>query len=162
MLGQSRHPDDMAYIRNKVEAAAAYGSKINLSAWVSAFIEMNPDTGVEEIENLYFSGQRRTPGELQEVCKSLSTLGSEDGMRVSRELIERRNRIVRSYASLLENHPQMAGLVARDLTVWQVRALVEQLELIRETESALEPNTKMAINHYLSISGRFPAVETTH
>ena len=161
MLGQSRHPDDMAYVRNKVEAAAVYGSKINLSAWVSAFIEMNPDTGVEEIEYLYFSDQRRTPDELQEVCKALSTLGSEGGMHVSGGRIERRKRIVRSYASLLENHPQMAGLVARDLTIWQVRALVEELEIIRGTEPALDPNTKMAINHYLSMAQRFDTIETT-
>jgi hypothetical protein len=161
MLGQSRHPDDMAYIRNKVEAAAADSSKTNLSAWVTAFIEMNPDTGVEEIENLYFINQSRTPDELQEVCNSLSTLGSEGGIRVSHELIERKNRIVHSYGTLLDNYPQMAGPVAKDLTIWQVRALVEQLKLIRESELALDPGTKMAIDHYLSIERRFPSIETT-
>jgi hypothetical protein len=161
MLGQSRHPDDIAYIRNKVETAAAFGSKTNLSAWVTVSIEMNPDTGVEEIENLYFSNHSRTPYELQEVCNSLSTLGSEGGMRVSHQLIGRRNRIVRSYGTLLENHPQMAGPVAKDLTIWQVRALVEQLKLIRESELALDPDTKMATDHYLSIARRFPRIETT-
>jgi hypothetical protein len=159
MLGQSRHPDDIAYIREKIEAAAAHGLKTNLSAWVSAFIETNPDTGVDEIENLYFSNRNRTPEELQEVCKGLSVLGSEGDFRIAPELVGRRHRIVDSYGTLLENHPQMAGPVARDLTIWQIRALVKQLTHITENESALDPDTKMSINHYLSISKRFPGIE---
>ena len=160
MLGQSRHPDDIAYIRKKLETAAAYGFKKNLSAWVTAFIETNPKTGVEEIENLYFSNKNRTADELQEVCKGLSVLGSEGGLRVAPELVDRRHRIVASYGTLLENYPLLAGPVAKDLTIWQIRALVEQLTQIKEKESALDPGTKMAVTHYLSISHRFPRIET--
>ena len=160
MLGQSRHPDDIAYIRHKLEASAEYGFKTNLSAWVTAFIETNPETGVEEIENFYFSNKNRTPDELQEVCKGLSVLGSEGGLRAVPGLVERRQRIVASYGTLLENHPLMAGPVAKDLTVWQIRALVEPLTQIQESESALTPDAKFAITHYLSIARRFPRIET--
>jgi hypothetical protein len=162
MLGQSRHPDDIAYIREKLKAAAEYRFEKNLAAWVTAFIETNPETGVEDIEKLYFNDKNRTPDELQEVCKGLSVLGSEGGFRVAPELVERRHRIVRSYGTLLENHPQMAGLVARDLTTWRIRALVDQLTQIKENESALDPDTKMAINYYLSISQRFLRIEAAH
>ncbi|MGD9285775.1 MAG: hypothetical protein PVG68_19045, partial [Desulfobacterales bacterium] len=55
MLGQSRHPDDHAYIRNQLENYAQHQMTLNLSAWVAAFIESQPDSGVEEIEKLYFS-----------------------------------------------------------------------------------------------------------
>jgi hypothetical protein len=160
MLGQSRHPVDIVYIRNQLESAAAYGFKSNLSAWVTAFIETKPDTGVDEIENLYFSNKNRTTDELQEVCKGLSVLGSEGGFRLAPELVDRRHRIVNSYGTLLENHPQMAGPVAKDLTIWQIRALVERLTQIKENSSALDPDRKMAITHYLSISQRFPRIET--
>ena len=159
MLGQSRHPDDIAYIRNKIETAAANGLKTNLSAWATAFIETNPDTGVGEIENLYFINKSRTTDELQEVWKGLSVLGSEVDFRIAPKLVDRRNRIVNSYGTLLENHPLMAGPVAKDLTIWQIRALVERLTQIKENESALDPDTKMAITHYLSISRRFPRIE---
>jgi hypothetical protein len=54
----------------------------------------------------------------------------------------------------------MAGPVAKDLTIWQIRAQVERLTQIRENESALDPDKKMAITHYLSISRRFPPIET--
>ena len=160
MLGQSRHPDDIAYIRNKIETAATYGFKTNLSAWVTAFIETNPENGVEEIENLYFSNKNRTTDELKEVCIGLSVLGSEVDFRNAPKLVDRRNRIVNSYGTLLENHPLMAGPVAKDLTIWQIRALVERLTQIKENESALDPDTKMAVTHYLSISKRFPRIKT--
>lgn len=155
MLGQSRHPDDVAYIRNTLIATAAYGMDTNLSAWVTAFIETNPDTGVEEIENLYFSNKSRTPNEIKEVCKSLSVLGSEGGFRDATELIARRKRIVSSYGTLLEIYPLMAGPVAKDLINWQERALVEQLTEIKKNESALDPDAKMAVTYYLLISQRF-------
>jgi hypothetical protein len=160
MLGQSRHPDDIAYIRYKFESAAAYGLKTNLSAWATAFIETNPDTGVGEIENLYFINKSRTTDELQEVWKGLSVLGSEGIFRGAPELFDRRYRIVQSYGTLLENHPLMAGSVAKDLTVWQIRAFEKRLIQIRENASALDPDTKMAITHYLSISRRFPRIKT--
>jgi hypothetical protein len=160
MLGQSQHPDDIAYIRKKIKSAAAYGFKINLAAWVTAFIETNPDTGVEEIETLYFNNKQRTPDELQEVWKSFSVLGSEGGFRAASELADRRHRIINSYRILLDNHPKMAGPVAKDLTIWQVRALVEQLNQIRADAPALDPDTKMAITYYLAISKRFQRIET--
>ena len=75
--------------------------------------------------------------------------------RARRDRIARRQRIVSSYGTLLENYPLMAGPVAKDLISWQERALVEQLTEIKENESSLDPNAKMAINYYLSISQRF-------
>jgi len=160
ILGQSRHLDDHAYIRRNLESAAAHGIEKNLSAWVAAFIETNPVTGIEEIEELYFSRGDRTPGELQEVFKGLSVLGAEGGLRAAPELIYRQHRIVHSYGTLLEHYPLMAGQVAKDLMLWKMRALTGQLTQIKETEAALDLGSKMTITHYLSISKSFPCVES--
>lgn len=160
MLGQSRDPDDLAYIRKQLESTAAHGLKTNLSAWVVAFVETNPKTGVEEIENLYFSNKNRTAEELQEVCKGLSVLGSEGSFRFATELVDRRHRIVNSYGTLLENHPLMAGPVAKDLTNWQIFAFVDRLTQIKENDFALNPDTEMAITYYLSISINFQHIKT--
>jgi hypothetical protein len=46
---------------------AQYQLNRNLSAWVTAFIESQPDTGIEEIEKLYSSIRDRTRDELEEV-----------------------------------------------------------------------------------------------
>ena len=157
MLGQSRHPDDTAFIRKHLISSAAYASRLNLSAWVTAFIESHPDTGVEEIENIYFRTSHRTMEELQEVLIGLSVLGAERG---SREAVSRRRRIVSSYGTLIENYPMMAGPVAKDLTAWQIRALTEPLTRVKESASELDADAKLAITHYLSVSHRFPQMET--
>ena len=158
MLGSSQHPDDLAYIRQKLESAAAFGLKTNLSAWVTAFIEAHPDTGVEEIETLYFNNKVRTRDELQEVLKALSVLGSDVSFLVAPESINRQRRIISSYSTLLENYPMMAGAVANDLTVWKTQALIEQLSNILEHERGLGPNSKMAVSYYLSIAPRFQVI----
>ena len=129
---------------------------MNLSAWITAFIEAYPDTGIDEIEAMYFSNKDRTPDELKEVCKGLSVLGSEGGIPYKLEIIRRRRRIVRSYATLLKNHPVMAGKVAKDLTIWKIHALVDRLSNIIKDESMLDPSSIFAVNYYLSIANRFP------
>jgi hypothetical protein len=156
MLGQSQHPDDREYIRMKFETAARYGFKTNLSAWVTAFVEAYPNTGIHEIEALYFSDKDRAPDELKEVCKGLSVLGSEGGIPYKLEIIHRRRRIVRSYATLLKNHPVMAGEVAKDLTIWKIQALVDPLSNIIKDDSMRDRSSIFAVNYYLSIANRFP------
>jgi hypothetical protein len=115
VLGQSRYPDDLAYIRNKLENYAQYQISRNLSAWVTAFVESQPDSGVEEIEKLCFSTRDRAQDELEEVLKGFSVLGSEGGIPFKPEIVDRCHRIVKSYSTLLDNYPIMAGLVAKDL-----------------------------------------------
>jgi hypothetical protein len=161
MLGHSSHPEDRAYIRNKVESASRFGLTINLSAWVTAFIEIHPATGVEEIERLYFSRKDRTKEELTEVLKGFSVLGSEGMLEKDPALVKRQHRIVGSYAPLLEHHPGLAGMVARDLTVWRIQALVEPLSEILEKEPHLDPMDRFAVQYYLSMAKRFPALKKT-
>jgi hypothetical protein len=163
MLGQSRHPDDRAYIQNKLENSAQYQITRNLSAWVTAFIESQPDIGVEEIEKLYFSTRDRTQVELEEVLKSFSVLGSEGGgIPFKLEIVDRRHRIVKSYATLLDNYTRMAGLVAKDLTNWKIRALVPQLAKIKNDEPMLDPSSLFAVDYYLSMASKFPAIKGIH
>jgi hypothetical protein len=158
MLGQSRLPSDHDLIRNKFETNARYGLKTNLSAWATAYIEINPETGIEDIEALYFAERGRTPDELEEVHRSLSVLGSEGGAVAEPRVAKRRRRIVKSYATLLEHHPTMAGRVASDLTNWKTRALVDRLSRIIESETMLDPGSEMAVSYYLSMAPRFRSI----
>jgi hypothetical protein len=160
MLGQSRHPDDIAYIRQKLEAAARFGFKTNLSAWVTAFIEAYPDTGIEEIATLYFKRNDRTIEELEEVCTGLRVLGSERSISAAPGIMNRRRRIVNSYAVLLKHHPTMAEWVAKDLTAWRIQALVDQLAEIRQRERKHAPGLIFAVDYYLSVASMFLRLET--
>jgi hypothetical protein len=162
MLGQSSYPDDRAYIRSKLENCARYQISLNLSAWITAFVESQAGSGVEEIEKLYFSTRNRTQDELEEVLKGFSVLGSEGGIPFKPEIVDRRQRIIKSYATLLDNYPIMAGLVAADLTNWKTQALVPQLSRIKESGTTLDPGSSLALDYYLSMAPKFPAIKGTH
>jgi len=161
MLGQSRHPEDIAYIRQKLEGAAKFGFKTNLSAWVTAFIEAYPDTGIEEIATLYFKKDDRTIEELEAVCIGLSVLGSERSISAGPGIVNRRRRIVNIYAVLLNHHPIMADWVAKDLTAWRIQALVDQLAEIREREPKHTSGSMFAVDYYLAVASNFLRLEST-
>lgn len=150
-LGQSNNPDDIAYIRKHIESASRLGMTTNLSAWLTAFIETHPETGLEEVKTWYFSKPGRSKDELEQVITSLSVLGSQENPEDLPFFLLRHN-IVDSYALLLDNYPEMAGRVARDLAMWQVRAHVERLTEIRERMPQAEPSEIYQLDHYLSMA----------
>ena len=58
----------------------------------------------------------------------------------------------------LEHHPTLAGKVAGDLANWKTQALADQLSSIMESETVLDPASKMAVDYYLSMAPRFRAI----
>lgn len=154
MLGQKGEADDLKYIRDKLQSAAQFGSTLNLSAWVTAFIESHPEDGIEEVERMYFISQNRTNEELIQVITSMSLLGSQTNPPdlISFKL---RSRIVQSYAKLLESYPEMAGYVSRDLSAWRIQAYVDKISEIREHQKILDESSTYLIDYYLSVASRF-------
>ena len=86
-------------------------------------------------------------------------LGSEGGTVATPRVAARRRRIIKSYAILLEHHPNLAGKVAQDLTNWNTQALVNPLSSIMKSETELDPYAKMAVNYYLSMAPRFRPID---
>ena len=86
---------------------------------------------------------------------SLSVLGSQ---QTSEDLpvFLLRDRIVSSYATLLDNYPEMAGRVARDLAMWQVGAHIERLTEIRQQMTQAEPAEIYQLDLYLSMARSYP------
>ena len=153
-LGQSRHPEDRAYIRDQVELAARLGLTTNLAAWLTAFIETAPETGLAEIKEWYLSAPGRSRKELDEVMTSLNVLGSLQP--VPAPPFPSRDAIVGSYAALLQHYPEMAARVAKDLAMWQVRAHVERLSEIRSTKIVVDPAEAYQLDYYLSMAASYP------
>ena len=162
MLGQSQHPDDRAYLQDRFHSAARYHNTTNLSAWATAFVETHPETGIDEIENLYFGNADRADDELEEVLKALSVLGSEGDAGGQPRLVDLRHRIAKSYATLLDRHPHMAGWVAKDLTIWQRKALVERLAEAVESKLVYDPSSVFSVKYYLSQASRFTPFGPAH
>ena len=153
-LGQSSHPEDHAYIRQQLESNARLEMTTNLSAWLTAYIETNPDTGVADIEAWYFNTPDRSKKELEEVLTSMSVLGSQSPL-ADLPLFALREKIVNSYGTLLKNYPEMAGWIAKDLAMWQVQAHLDRLSEIQQTNKVAEPSEVYLLNYYLSMAKNY-------
>lgn len=160
-LGQSAHPDDHSFIRQRVESSVPLSRTTNLAAWLTAFIETNPDTGVAEIEEWYFSLPGRKKEVLEEVMTSLSVLGSQDNFGKPSLLLFRKN-VVNSYGTLLKNYPEMAGRVAKELAMWQVRAHIDRLTEIQKSNTLVETSEIYLLDYYLSIAQNYPPMRLGH
>lgn len=154
-LGQSHRLADRDYIRKQVESATRFNRTTNLAAWLTAFAETNPETGIKEIEKWYFSNPSRSKSEIEQVMTTMSTLGSLQSGDVL-PLFQFREKIVKSYMSLLKNYPEMAGRVAKDLAMWQVYAHVDLLTTIQKKNLPLDPSDVYLIDYYLSVAPKLP------
>lgn len=154
MLGQSLEAKDLEYLRDKVQSAARFGSTRNLAAWVTTFIESHPDSGVDEIERMYFMSENRTNEEIEQVMDSMSVLGSQTASSDLKNF-KLRSRIIRSYSKLLENYPEMVAYVSKDLAAWRVQVYVDQISEIRENLEILDASSLYLVDYYLSAAPSF-------
>lgn len=139
MLAQSDHADDRALIRRRFELAARHRLTRNLSAWATAYIEVDGRQAIDRIEDIFVRGRERRQDELVEIAKALSVHGR----------LHLRNRIVQSYAALIDRYPVMAGLVARDLTAWKRWDLADRFAALSEKAVDLDLSASYAIDYYV-------------
>ena len=152
ILGQSPHADDKALIRHHIDQYARSGLSPNLSAWLIAFIEANPDSGLDEFEAIFLDGSNRSAGEQDQVFTALSVLGSLPDNPVLRK------RIIASYGRILTYHPALAGRVASDLAAWRVQALVDQLQHISDSGTIGDSGSQLMLDYYLSAAPGFVVI----
>jgi hypothetical protein len=144
-LAHRGHPDDLAFIARSFDDAWRSKATTNLSALAASQIEIEGIAGITKIENRYF---RPTDRKLEEVVAVFTALSVHGGAGT----IHLRDRIVQSYTILLENYPDMAGYVARDLAAWRLWTLADELaEILRERETS-DPLTAQAIKEFLDLS----------
>jgi hypothetical protein len=143
MLGMSDRPDDIAFVRRKLETAAEYGLTTNLAAYATALIEMTGADGVAQLTEEYFVEPGQSNAELIEIVKALSVQGTGGAL-------ELRAAIVDAYGRLLVNHPELAGYVANDLSDWEVARFAPRLREILNAGVGLDEASHFAIAVYLS------------
>lgn len=143
MLGMSDRPDDIAFVRGKLNTAAKYGLTTNLAAYATALIEMTGADGVTQLAEEYFVEPGRSNAELVEIVKALSVQGTGGA-------VELRSAIVEAYGRLLAHHPELAGNVANDLSDWKVVRFVPRLREILNAGVGLDEASHFAIAVYLS------------
>ena len=142
MLGHLGGPEDREQIRRRVRSAARFDLKLNLSAWLTAYLEIDGAEAVAFIEQNYLASRRADSGLLKEALTALSVHGTEGR-------VELRDRIVTAYGTLLDVHPSMATPVANDLVTWQRSEHVDSLTRIRQSLADHDPLGAYAIERYL-------------
>ena len=143
MLAHNGDASDREYIIDKFSSLARFGSATNLSAWTTALLEIQEEEAVVEVEEKYFRSSTRSRDELVAVTTALSEHGSNGHTHL-------RDQIVRSYAILLDQHPEMASHVAKDLMTWRRWELSDQLNKILNTIESSDPLTAYVIKLYLA------------
>ena len=146
MLGMSDRPEDIAFIRGKLETAAEFGLTINLGAYATALIEMMGADAVKLLAREYFVGPDRSDAEVIEVLKALSVQGHEGR-------VELRSAIVEAYGLVLAHHPEQAGYVAKDLFDWNVNRFAPQMRELLNAGVALDEASELAVTVYVASVG---------
>lgn len=110
MIAQRKDEATEKLVTTAFENCAKYSLTLNLSAWATAYVEIHGSKGIDVIEREYLTNSARSPAEIREVLAALSVHGRQENAVLTA-------RIVASYASVLNVHPQAADLIARDLSV---------------------------------------------
>lgn len=150
MLGSSDRPDDVAFVLRRLQTAAKFDMVLNLSAYLTAYIEMAGQKGIDFAKNEFLAKRHRDKTVVIETLKALSIQGREGR-------IELRSQIIEAYGDLLVNQPELAGYVAKDLTDWQqtqFSSAMARLLMIIE----LDEPSELAVRAYLRFSGTVEAL----
>ena len=143
LLAQDPTDQDREFIESSFENSQKFSLTTNLAAWATAHVEINGAQAVQQIEEEYFGDSSRSVKEIRAVVIALSVQGNNGHTDL-------RDRIVTSYGVALQNHPQVAGLIASDLIDWRKNVYCEQMiKIIKNPELELDAMEIRAIQLYL-------------
>ena len=125
-----------------MQSFADFDRRLNISAWATAYIEIDSEQAIEWLETNYLGNPAREKDVVLETLKALSTQGAAPFSKL-------RPRIAESYQLLIQTHPELAGWVARDLVTWQDWSFAEPLAEMRSRETTLDGPSIFAIDYYL-------------
>lgn len=123
LLAQSEEAEDLMLISGKVRSAAETGLSLHLAAWVTGWLEIEPESALQFLEREYLSGNPRDTAEIRAIFRALSVHGNR-GHQYLRE------RIAKAYRAILHQQPQIAPGVVNDLMNWQQWGLADSLRPI--------------------------------
>ncbi len=112
LLSRGGEPRDHQLIAGKVRSAAQSKRTLHLAAWVTAWIEIDPEAALEFVEKHYLVNGRRDTGEIRAIYRALSVHGNRGHVHL-------RDRIVEAYRQVLEQQPGLAPGIVSDLMAWE-------------------------------------------
>ena len=143
LLAQSGQGEDLTLISGKVRSAAETGLSLHLAAWVTGWLEIEPESALQFLEREYLSGNPRDAAEIRAIFRALSVHGNRGHQHL-------RERIAEAYRAILHQQPQMAPGVVNDLMNWQQWGLADSLRPITTSPPAgMDQASLLQIHAYL-------------
>jgi hypothetical protein len=145
MLAESQLPGDRERIRKTFDDKQRIGTTFNLAAWATAYLAIEGESGLEDIEQWYLTRPDRSREELREVVKALSVHAAADATL--------RKPVAEAYGRLLEVHPLLASDITHDLIAWRRWDFADRIRDIRTDITKQDPLAAYALGMYLRMAG---------
>lgn len=142
ILAAKDHPDDRELIRRSFQSGTEFSTTTTLGAWTTAYIEIAEAEAIAAVEKHYFRRGGRSPEELKAVLQALSVHGTTGHVHL-------RDRILQSYAVMLERYPERAADLIVDLKAWKRRDLSPAIAaIVSDPPSSMEPEALQQLRGY--------------
>ena len=147
LLARGGEPQDHQLIAGKVRSAAQSKRTLHLAAWVTGWIENDPEAALEFVEANYLSDNQRDAAEIRAIFRALSVHGNRGHVHL-------RDRIVKGYQQVLAQHPMLAPGIVSDLMAWEQWGLADSiLPIISTPPPGMDQASLLQLRAYLRKAG---------
>lgn len=149
LLGICGNEDDRALINERVDSLWRSGGSKNLAAMLTAKLELEGESAVDEIETRYFRDRSRTLPEIEAAVLALRVHGDADDA-ISRD------RVIAAYHTFFDDREPLIFYIAADLARWEDWDSKERLVEIAEARGDDLPEIRRQVEAYLKCYSNSP------
>lgn len=142
LLGIAGDATDAARLEHRLSDAAGAHDATNLGAMLAADLELRGPSRMSWIETTYLRDRHRSQAEIDAALLALCEQGNAHG-RIPRQ------RIIDAYRVFMQEHREIAGLVAEDLAAWQYWGAVPDYVALMKSGVRQQYASRAAIVAYL-------------
>jgi hypothetical protein len=145
LLGIAGDAADAAALELRLEALWMARDATNLASMIAADLQLRGPSRMAWVDAKYMGDRLRSTRELEGGLLALSVLGNANGA-IPRE------RVIQSYRLFMQEHKELAGLVAWDLAAWQYWGAVPEYMALIKSNVRQNFASRVAISAYLGQS----------
>jgi hypothetical protein len=142
LLGFVGGPAAAALLEQRIDSSRRSHDTTNLAAVLTADLELRGPSRVNWVETAYLADRSRTMPEIEAALLALNVLGDASGTI-------RRERVIQAYLGFIQERPQMAGFVARQLADWGFWGARAQYTALLGSNAIKDPAAQLAVVDYL-------------
>ena len=145
LLGIAGDAGDATALERQLEALLMARDATNLGSVIAADLQLRGPSRMAWVDAKYMGDRLRSTRELEGALLALSVLGNANGA-IPRE------RVIQSYRLFMQEHKELAGLVAWDLAAWQYWGAVPIYRALIKSNIRQQFQSRAAILAYLGQS----------